>query len=332
MKIVMPERYTLTREDVDLSPLEKLGDMVVVDRASKEELKAALKDAEVLLVNKTEVDEDLIKEAEKLEYVGVTATGYNNVDTAYCKERGITVTNIPGYSSNAVAQQVFGFLLEFYGRTHDFNDFVQQGGWTDSQTVSPLVLPQEELAGKTLGLIGYGQIAKKVAKIAEAFGMSVLAYSRSALKSLEAESNTQTRGYLNRADRNVSFVTLEQLLKHADVISVHCPLNEDSLHMCNAEFFHQMKKGSFFINTARGAIVEEAALKHALESDHLAGAGLDVLEEEPMSADCILKGVKNCIITPHVGWTPKETRARLVNIVAKNLEAYQNGKPQNVVE
>lgn len=332
MKIIMPEYYTLTEGgDVDTSALNKLGDVVILDHPSKEELRDALEDAEVLLVNKTVVDADLLSKAKKLEYIGVCATGYNVIDLAVCKERNITVTNVPAYSTNAVAQQVFAYLLEFYSRTHDYNEFVQNRGWINADTFSPFVFPQEELDGKTIGLIGYGQIAKKVAKIASAFGMNVLAYSRSALKALQAESNTQTRGYANRADKNVTFVTLDQLLKHSDVVSVHCPLNPESDHMCNQEFFSKMKKNAFFINTARGPIVDEEALKDALNSGHLAGAGLDVITKEPMDKNCPLLGVKNCIITPHVGWTPLETRARLVGVVAKNLEAYSNEKPQNVI-
>ncbi|HPZ00603.1 MAG TPA: D-2-hydroxyacid dehydrogenase [Clostridiales bacterium] len=344
MKIVMPERFTLTTGDVDTSPITDIGEVLVIDHASREELKAAIADAEVLLINKTIVNEELLEGAEKLEYIGVNATGYNVVDLPYCDAHGITVTNAPGYSTNAVAQQVFAYLLEFYSRVHDFNDFVQKDGWIHADTFSPLVFPQEELDGKTIGLIGYGQIGKKVAQIASAFGMHVLAYSRSALKALqEAEQQAERAGEAGTADKacrakqtastdpNVTFVPLDELIQTADIVSVHCPLNAESDKLCNRDFFAKMKQGAFFINTARGPIVDEPALKEALLSGHLAGAGLDVVETEPMAADCPLKGVPNCIITPHSAWTPKETRSRLIQIVADNLQSYLDGHPINVV-
>lgn len=333
MKIVMPEHFTLTMGDADTSPITKLGDTIIIDHASKAELQEALRDAEVLLVNKTIVDGDLLKDAKKLEYIGVNATGYNVVDLDYCNKHGITVTNVPGYSTDAVAQLTFAYLLDFYSRVGDYNSFVQEGGWTKSGIFSPLVFPTEELDGKTMGLIGYGQIGKKVAQIATAFGMNVLAYSRSALKALEVEKAgvTKQEGFLNRADKNVTFVTLDTLLKHSDVVSIHCPLNAESEHLCNKDFFAAMKQGAFFINTARGPIVDEPALRDALLSGHLAGAGLDVVDTEPMPADCPLQGIPNCKITPHSAWTPKETRRRLIQIVADNLQAYMEGHPVNVV-
>lgn len=333
MKIVMPEHFTLTMGDADTSPITKLGDTIIIDHASKAELQEALQDAEVLLVNKTIVDGDLLKDAKKLEYIGVNATGYNVVDLDYCNKHGITVTNVPGYSTDAVAQLTFAYLLDFYSRVGDYNRFVQEGGWTKSGIFSPLVFPTEELDGKTMGLIGCGQIGKKVAQIATAFGMNVLAYSRSALKALEAEKAgvTKQEGFLNRADKNVTFVTLDTLLKHSDVVSIHCPLNAESEHLCNKDFFAAMKQGAFFINTARGPIVDEPALRDALLSGHLAGAGLDVVDTEPMPADCPLQGIPNCKITSHSAWTPKETRRRLIQIVADNLQSYMEGHPVNVV-
>lgn len=330
MKIVMPEYNTLTGGDINMSGLSKLGDVVVLHHPSREELKTALRDAEVLLVNKTVADEALLKDAKKLVYIGECATGYNNIDLAYCKAHGITVTNVPAYSTNAVAQQVFGYLLEFYGKTHDYNNFVQDKGWVNADTFAPFVFPTEELDGKTIGLVGYGSIGRKVGRIADAFGMNVLAYSRTADRE-KKEGNTRTQGYVNRAERYISFQTLENLLRYSDIVSIHCPLNADSEQMCNAEFFRKMKQGAFFINTARGPIVDESALADALKSGHLAGAGLDVLSREPMDPNCPLLKVENCIITPHIAWTPKETRQRLVNVVVKNLDGFLEGKPQNVV-
>lgn len=320
MKLVMPEWGTLTMGDIDMSGLSKLGDLTVLEYPSTEELRDALEDADALLVNKTIVTEDLLSKAKKLRYIGECATGYNNIDLGYCNAHGITVTNVPAYSTSAVAQQTFSYLLEFYNKTHDYNELVQEGGWINSASFSRFVYPTAELEGKTMGLVGYGQIGKKVAQIAVAFGMRVLAYSRSALAKQEPCT-----------DPGVTFVPLDTLLEQSDVVSVHCPLNEDSEKLFNEETFQKMKQDAFFINTARGPIVEETALVKALTSGHLAGAGLDVLVAEPMSPDCPLRNIPNCIITPHVGWAPMETRQRLVNIVCENLTAFLQGNPQNVV-
>ena len=326
MKILMPEWGTLTNDDIDMSKLSELGSVVVLDHATREELRDALADADVLLVNKTVVDADLLSKAENLKYIGECATGYNNIDLACCRERGVTVSNVPAYSTNAVAQQVFGYLLEFYSRTHDYNALVQDNGWVESPWFSRFDYPTEELEGKIIGLVGYGQIARKAGRIAAAFGMRVLAYSRTAMKALENGENPDAT-----AEAGVHFVSLEDLLAQADVVSVHCPLNEASQNLFDKETFDKMKQGAFFINTARGPIVDEAALAEALTTGKLSGAGLDVLVQEPMSPDCPLLGVKNCIITPHVAWAPKETRQRLVNVVCDNLEGFLKGNPQNVV-
>lgn len=318
MKIVMPEYSTLTRGDIDMSGFSTLGELVVLDHPTREALKAALADADVLFVNKTTVDADLLEAAPRLRYIGECATGYNNIDLAACAARDITVTFVPAYSTDAVAQQVFAFLLEQYGRIHEYNDFVKDGGWTRSGNFSEFVFPTAELGSKTLGLVGYGRIGSKVAQIAVAFGMKVLATTR---------SRTEGRS----KDGYAQFVPLKTLLAEADVVSVHCPLTEESFLLFDEDLFAAMKPGAFFINTSRGPVVSEEALAAALRSGHLSGAAVDVLEEEPMRADCVLRDVPNCVITPHVAWAPRETRERLVDVVLKNYHAWEEGAPVNVV-
>lgn len=318
MKIVMPEYSTLTRGDIDMSGFSTLGELVVLDHPTREALKAALADADVLFVNKTTVDAGLLEAAPRLRYIGECATGYNNIDLMACAARDITVTFVPAYSTDAVAQQVFAYLLEEYGRVHAYNDFVKDGGWTRSGNFSEFVFPTAELGSKTLGLVGYGRIGSKVAQIAAAFGMKVLATTR---------SRTEGRS----EDGYAQFVPLKTLLAEADVVSVHCPLTEESFHLFDEDLFAAMKPGAFFINTSRGPVVSEEALAAALRSGHLSGAAVDVLEEEPMRADCVLRDVQNCVITPHVAWAPRETRERLVDVVLKNYHAWKDGAPVNVV-
>ncbi len=319
MKVVMPEFGSLTRGDIDMSGFERLGELVVLDHPTREELKEELHDADILLVNKTNVDEDLIADAQKLRYVGECATGFNNIDLAACKRHGITVTYVPAYSTDAVAQHVFAFLLEHASRIHEYNDLVQDGGWTRSGNFSEFCYPMEELARKTIGLVGYGRIGAKVAQIARAFGMNVLATSRSFVSGYSGDGLAQ-------------FVSFDTLLAESDVVSIHCPLNDASYHLFDDKTLSKMKEGAFLINTARGPIVSETALVKALASGHLSGAALDVVEEEPMREDSVLYGAPNCIVTPHVAWAPKETRQRLVDVVLNNVRCWAEGEPVNVVE
>lgn len=318
MKILMPEYHTLTRGDIDMTGFEDLGELTILRKPTRVELKKELADTDILFVNKTVVDRDLLAAAPHLKYVGECATGYNNIDIKECEERGITVTYVPTYSTNAVAQHVFAFLLNHYSRIYEFNTHVKAGGWTQSGTFADFAFPMEELDKKVIGLVGYGRIGAKVAEIANAFGMTVLATSRSFVS-----------GY--SGDGRAKFVDFDTLLKEADIVSVHCPLNDDSYHLFNAANFAKMKKGAYFINTARGPIVDESALAAALRNGHLSGAAVDVLEKEPMVDKCVLKDVPNCTITPHVAWAPVETRQRLVNVVLQNVQSYLDGEPLNVV-
>lgn len=331
-KLVLSDVDTITSKkgDIDLSVFEEFGTVVLTDYAERDRLREELKDADALFLNKTLVNRDLLGDNPKVKFISLFATGYNNIDLDYCREKGITVCNVPTYSSNAVAQHTFAFILEHYSNTSKFDGLVHQNGWVEKGTATPFEFPQNEVFGKTIGLIGYGKIGHQVAKLARAFGMDVLVYTRSFGKAKEA-GNTDLEGFIDRADKDVTFVTLDNLLRHSDIISIHCPLNDESKGMINAETISKMRNGAFFINTSRGPIVNENDLKNALISGKLSGAGIDVVETEPMTADCPLLLAPNCIITPHIAWSPIETRQRLIKEEIKNYKAFLAGKPVNVV-
>lgn len=314
MKIVLTDAKTVTNGDLSLEPLKVFGEVVIYELTAYDEIAEKVKDADVIICNKTLLNSETLSLAKNLKLILLWATGYNNIDTDYCNSKGITVCNAGSYSTNAVAQHTFALILELINKVGSYNDFVQQGNWQKSDTFSPFVYKLNELAGKTLGIYGYGNIGKAVAKIAKAFDMNVIAYSRS-----------------KKSDEFASYADFNTLLKESDIISVHCPLNKQSQYVFNKETFAKMKKGSYFINTARGGVMVEEDLKNALISNHLAGAGIDVLEAEPMPENCKIMGIKNCIITPHIAWAPMETRERLMGIVCSNLRNFINKTPTNVV-
>lgn len=314
MKIILTDTETITDGDLSLEPIEQFGELQYRDLTVYEEIADQVKDADMILCNKTPLNEHTLAQAEHLQYIGLFATGYNNIDLAYCKKRGITVCNAGSYSTNAVAQHTFALILEHFSKVGDYGSFVEDGGWMQSNTFSKFIYPTQELYGKTIGLVGFGAIAQAVAKIALAFGMSVLSFTRSP-----------------KTHDSVCFVSFEELLAKSDIISVHCPLNEASRNMFDAEAFKKCKDGAYFVNTARGAIVDEEALLHVLESGKLSGAGVDVLRKEPMRPDCPLLHAPNITITPHVAWAPMETRRRLLQTVLSNIRAFLDGAPQNVV-
>lgn len=315
MKIVILDAQTVTKGDLPLSDLERFGETVVYPLTPPELIAERVKDADIVLCNKTQLNESNLKNAEKLKLITLFATGYNNIDTEYTERAGITVCNAGSYSTAAVAQQTFGFILNRFSRIADYDRFVKRDGWLESETFSPFVYPTAELEGKTLGLVGYGKIGRQVARIANAFDMRVLVYKRTP-----------------ETDKSVEFVSLDELLEKSDVISVHCPLNEQSAHMFDAAAFEKCKQGAYFVNTARGGVVDEQALFDALESEKLSGAAVDVLTSEPMRPDCVLRKAKNIIFSPHVAWAPLETRKRLLGIVCENIRLFLCGTPQNVVK
>ncbi len=314
MKIVLTDAQTVLDNLVDAKALKELGEVVEYGLLKYEEVAEKIADADIVICNKTQLDSYTLRLAKNLKYIGLFATGYNNIDIDYCRENNIAVCNAGSYSTNAVAQHTFALILEHYNNTAKYNQFVQVGKWKRSKTFSPFVYPLSELAGKTLGIVGLGSIGQAVAKIANAFEMNVIAYNRSP-----------------REIENVKMVSLDELLSKSDIVSVHCPLNSESEHMFNKETFAKMKKGALFVNTARGGVMIEQDLFDALESEHLGGAAIDTLAVEPMEEDCILMNAKNCIITPHIAWAPIETRVRLMNIVVDNIKNFLNGTPTNKV-
>lgn len=315
MKILIADCATLTQNnDLSLTVFREYGDVIYYPNISREELLTTVHEYDIILCNKTVIDSTVLQRAKKLKYIGLFATGYNNIDVVTAREHGIVVCNAGSYSASAVAQQTFAYILNHFNSLTQYNDFVQSGGWQNCSMFSVLCFPTDELKDKTIGIIGYGSIGKRVAEIALAFEMRVLVYTRTP-----------------QLDSRVEFVSLDTLLSESDVVTPHCPLNSQSLEMFNKDTFAKMKDGAFFINTARGGLVNERDLAEALKSKKISGAAIDVLQEEPMSKDCVLKGIKNLLITPHTAWAPLATRQRLVNIVNENIIAFLSGNPQNKV-
>ena len=314
MKVVILDAKTLTNDDIDFSVFDEFGEVTIYDYTKYNQIAERIKDAEIILCNKSIMNRMTLKDAKNVKYIGLFATGYNNVDIEYTNERNITVCNAGSYSTNAVAQHVFALILEHYNKVGEYNKFVKDGGWIHSEKFSPFK-PMKEMDGRTLGIVGYGSIGKKVAKIAQAFDMKVLAYNRSPKK-----------------DESVRFVEMDELLEKSDIVSIHCPLNSDSEKMCNKEFFEKMKDGALFINTSRGGVVDEQALIDAVKSKKISGAGLDVVAVEPMEKHEEILDIDNIIITPHSALAPVETRTRLVEIVKNNIKKWVAGAPVNVIK
>jgi len=315
MKIVITDWKTVTNGDLSLDPIRAFGEVTAYELTAPHEIAERIADADMVLCNKTPMTAEVLAKAPHLRYIGLFATGYNNIDLAYTNAHGITVCNAGGYSTDAVAQHVFALLLHRMSQTAAYDRFTADGRWIGSDVFSPFCFPMQELSGMTMGIVGYGNIGRTVARIAVAFGMKVLVYTRTP-----------------KTDDSVTFVSFEELLKNSDVITAHCPLNEASRHLFDAAAFAAMKPGAYFINTSRGGVVDETALCRALSDGRLSGAALDVLDTEPMQADCPLIGAPNLVITPHVAWAPLQTRERLLSLVCENMRAFLSGTPQNVVK
>lgn len=314
LKIAILDTNTLTYGDLDFSPIEACGNVTFFDLMPQEELADAIGSAEAIVVNKARITEEIMDQLSNLKYIGLFATGYNNIDCKAARERGIDVVNVPGYSTDSVAQLVFAFILSHATNIASYNESVHKGDWINSPSFAYFPLPIEELAGKTLGIIGFGNLGKQVAKIGDAFGMKIMIHSR--------------RTY---DDCPYQQVEKETLFKEADYLSVNCPLNEETANIVCEDTLKLMKKNAFLINTARGGCVDSAALKKALDEEWISGAGIDVLVDEPMAADEPLFTAKNCMITPHIGWASIEARTRLIQKVADNINAWKDGSPINVV-
>ena len=314
LNIVITDADTVFDRHVSPEVFSGYGTVVTCRLEDEEDIREKLANADVVLCNKTVFDAARFALAPKLKYIGLFATGYNNIDLAEASRRGVVVCNAPAYSTEAFAQHTFALLLELTDRVCKYNETVRIGDWIKSRTFSYFPLPHMELAAKTIGLVGYGAIGRRVADIALAFGMRVLVMNRSKIN-----------------DPRVTQVEFDTLLAESDVLSLHCPLNAQSADLMDATAFAKMRDGAYFINTARGGLVVEEALAAALNSGKLAGAGIDVLRTEPMKPDCALIGLENCVITPHVSWAGPETRRRLLSVVEDNLAAFLAGTPKNQV-
>lgn len=314
LKIVCTDISSVTKGDIDISVLDKYGEVITYPHTAPCDTAERIKDADIVLVNKTVIGEKEMQHADNLKYIGIFATGFNIIDLEYARKRGITVSNAGQYSTNAVAQHTFALMLELYSKVGFYNSFVQNGGWKSAEIFTAFVGGTDELYGKTLGIIGYGSIGRAVARIAVSFGMNVIA-------------NTRTP----KSDSAVEFVSLDELLSKSDIITLHCPLTERTTKLINKSTLSKCKDGVCLINTSRGGVIDEVALATAVMKGKVAGAALDVLDKEPMDKCCPLFGLDNVIITPHVAWSPLKTRERLMKIVVSNIEAFLAGKPENVV-
>jgi len=316
MKLVVLDGYTLNPGDLSWEELEKLGDLTVYDRTPEDKILERIGDAELVFTNKVPITRETIEKT-NIKYIGVLATGYNIVDVKAAKEKGIIVTNIPTYGTYAVAQMVFAHLLEICHHVAAHSDAVKNGEWTNNPDWCFWKYPLIELAGKTMGIIGFGRIGQAVGRIAQALGMKVLAYDKFQNKELESDT--------------LKYVELDELLANSDVISLHCPLFEDNKGMINKDTIAKMKDGVIIINTSRGPLIVDEDLAEALNSGKVYAAGLDVVSVEPIKADNPLLKAKNIFITPHIAWAPKESRQRLMDIAVDNVKKFLEGKPVNVV-
>ena len=317
MKIVVLDGYTLNPGDISWDGLKKLGDVVLYDRTPSDKILERAEGAEVIFTNKVPLDENTLNKLSSLKYIGVNATGYNVINTEIAKQKGIIVTNVPGYGTASVVQMTFALLLELCQHVQRHSDSVMDGRWVSSIDWCFWEYPLVELSGKTIGIIGFGRIGQQVGDVATAFGMNIIGSSR-----------TQTD---QSHRKNFKWAEVPELLQKSDVVSIHCPLFPETKGLFNKESLKQMKSSAFLLNTSRGQVIVDEDLADALNNDVIAGAGIDVLSVEPPSKDNPLFTAKNCIITPHIAWATKEARARLMDISVNNLSAFINGNPVNVV-
>ena len=315
MKIAVLDWYTVNiNGDISTSSLEELGDVNIIQMTSPERTAHNIGDAEIVLCNKVMITREVIDSCPKLKYIGLFATGFNNVDIEYARKKNIVVCNAGSYSTNAVAQQTFAYILDYCNKIRDYDIAVKNGEWEKFPSFSYFPIPTAELVGKTISIVGYGSIGRKVAKLANAFDMNVIVSTRT-----------------KPIDCPYEVTDIMTAVRKADILTFHCPLTEKTKGIVNAELLSEMKQTAILINTSRGAVVNEKDLADALNQKRIAGAYLDVLEKEPMSPDTPLKNARNCIITPHTSWASFETRSRLVKIVCDNIKAWQNGSPVNKV-
>ncbi len=317
MKIVVLDGYTENPGDLTWDGLEKLGDLVVYARTETEKIKERIADAEIVIVNKTKIDKTVLDDCPSIKYIGVLATGYNNVDVEYAKEKGVLVANVPTYGTFAVGQFAIALLLEICHRIGHHDKVVHEGNWTHNADWCFWDYPLIELAGKTMGIIGFGRIGKTTGRIGKALGMKIIAYTPQP----QAEEKKEVE-FLEK---------LDDLFAQADVVVLHCPLFPETKEIINKINIEKMKDGVIIINNSRGGLVNEKDLAEALKSGKVYAAGLDVVSTEPIEEENPLLMAPNCIITPHISWASKESRERLLSIASDNVAAFISGKPLNIV-
>lgn len=314
--IIALDGHTLNPGDLSWEGIEALSNFEPFPRTDREKIIERAKSADVLIVNKLVLDRPILEQLPRLKYICVSATGYNNVDLDYCKEKNIPVSNVSGYSTPAVAQHVFALLFALTNQVEKYNQEVHQGVWSKQNDFAYWYQPIDEIYRKVMGIYGFGKIGKAVAKVALAYGMKVIVHRKNPQKD-------QIEG--------IEYVSLDKLFSQSDVLSLHAPLTEENKGIISLLNLAKMKPTAYLINTARGGLVNELALSNALEKKRIAGAGLDVLSSEPPPPDHILLGLENCIITPHQAWASLAARKRLLNEVVKNVEGFLNGKMKNLV-
>ena len=317
MKAVILDGFTTNPGDLSWNWLEEKCELTVYDRTPAEKIVERCEGCDIVITNKTPLTKETLAQLPECRFIALLSTGYNVVDCEYAATRGIPVSNIPTYSTAAVAQLTFALILELTNSVAVHNTAVKNGEWTSCADFCFWKTPLQELFGKTIGIIGFGKIGQAVTDIAHAFGMKVVAYTANPDKYKDAQ--------------NVEFASLDTLLEKSDVVSLHCPLTDKTQGMVNADFLGKMKKTAYLINTSRGPVLDEEAVAKALKAGDIAGAGVDVLSTEPPKADNPLLGCENCIITPHIAWAGFETRERLLGVLKENIFAFLDGKPINTV-
>lgn len=316
MKIVELDGYGLNPGDLSWDAISKLGEFKLYDRTSQEDVVSRAKDAEVILINKVNITDEIMAQLPKLKYIGVLATGYNVVDIEAASRRGVLVSNIPAYSTDSVAQMTFAHILNMVNRVEHYADLNRKGHWSNNPDFCYWDTPLMEISGKTIGVLGLGSIGSKVARIAQDFGMDVYAFTSKSSSELPA---------------GIQKTTIDGLLSVSDILTLHCPLTSETRELINKESLKKMKHGALLINTGRGQLVNEQDVAEALNSGQLGGYGADVMCEEPPLADNPLFAQPNAFITPHVAWATIEARTRLMNILEENLKSYIDGSPKNIV-
>ena len=316
MKIVDLDGFGVNPGDLSWEAISKLGDFKLYDRTSPEDVISRAKDADIILINKINITDEIMEQLPKLKYIGVLATGYNVVDIESANKRGIVVSNIPAYSTDSVAQLTFAHILNMVNRVGHYADLNRKGRWSNNLDFCYWNTPLMEISGKTIGILGLGNIGSKVARIAHDFGMDVYAFT--------SKSSTELPDGIQKT-------TIDGLLSVSDILTLHCPLTAETRELINKESIKKMKRGALLVNTGRGQLVNEADVADALTSGQLGGYGADVMCEEPPSAENPLFAQPNAFITPHIAWATLEARTRLMNILLENLKSYKDGNPQNIV-